>query len=48
VGPSLQPVEVGSPPGMGCVVPQLYAGVGYQSYPGALGRNQRLMVPEVI
>jgi hypothetical protein len=48
VGPSLQPVEVGSPPGMDCVVPQLHAVVGNQSYPGVLDGNQRPTVPGVI
>jgi hypothetical protein len=48
VGPSLQPVEVGSPLGMGCVIPQPYADVGNRSYPGVLGHNRQPTVPEVI
>jgi hypothetical protein len=43
-----QLVEVGSPPSMGCMVPQLYAAVGNRSYPGVLGHNRRPMVPRVI
>jgi hypothetical protein len=47
VDPSLQPVEVESLPGMGCVVPQPHAAVGNRSYLGVLGRNQRPVVPGV-
>jgi hypothetical protein len=47
-GPSLGPIEVGSPPGTGCVVPQLYDAIGNRSYPGVLGHNQRPRLPGVI
>jgi hypothetical protein len=48
VWPSLQPVEVGSPPSTGCVVPQPYVIVGNRSYPRVLGHNRWPMVPRVI
>jgi hypothetical protein len=48
VGPSLQLVKVGSPPCMGCMVPQQYAIVGNQSYPGVLGHNKWPTVPGII
>jgi hypothetical protein len=38
-GPLFSLLEVGSFPGMGCLVPQLYAAVGYLSYPKVLGHN---------
>jgi hypothetical protein len=47
-GPSLQLVEEVSPLCTGCMVPQLYATVGNQSYSRVLGRNRRPMVPGVI
>jgi hypothetical protein len=47
VVPSLQPVEVGSFSGMGCMVPQPYAAIGNWSYPEILGHNRQPMVPRV-
>jgi hypothetical protein len=44
----LQPVEVLSPPGMRCMVPQPYAAVGNRLYPGVLGHNWWPTVLEVI
>jgi hypothetical protein len=48
VSPSLQPVEVESPPDIGCMVPQSFAAVENRSYPGALGCNWWPTVPGVI
>jgi hypothetical protein len=47
MGSYLQLVEVGSPPGMVCMVPQPYAAVGNRLYPGVLGHNWRPTVPGV-
>jgi hypothetical protein len=47
VAPSLQPREVGSFPGLGYLVPQLFATGGNRSYPVLLSRNRRPTVPGV-
>jgi hypothetical protein len=41
-------IEVGSPPSMRCMVPQLYATVGNQSCLGVLGHSRWPTVPGII
>jgi hypothetical protein len=47
VGPPLQFVEVGSFPGLGCIIPQPYATGGNQSYLGVMGHNRWPVLPGV-
>jgi hypothetical protein len=47
VAPSLQPGEVGSFPGMRCLVPQLFFTREKRLYLELLGRNWRSAVPGV-
>jgi hypothetical protein len=47
VDPPLQPVEAGSFPDTGCMVPQPYAARGNRSYLGVLCHNRRPVVPRV-